>query len=206
MIGKQVTLREGYYWYKREQEGIGDDGKVTRGEYHKIANLFFQFFMSKVFEGHKVQMGSALGDVYIRGRKPTYRVLEGKVLGVPVDWGETRKYWRVLAKDRGMSFEDFIKNVPRSERTPVYHANEETDGLRYAISWSRLDVKLLTKSMYSLIFTRYNKRMCAKLVKDGKEFEIVTAHLPILPELGLKAIRKRHYEGYKKEAAQNRVQ
>lgn len=169
-VGRQYTLADSYPMYR---EASTAKKKMVKAKYFKITDLYLQFLIDKLFEGHEIAMGAKLGSLYIGARKLTPRLdANGKIIGVAIGWGRTGKHWRKMAEERGMTFKEFIEKVPQSERPPIYCFNEHTSGYAYTLRWTKDEATLATKSFYSLRFARANKRRVNEEVNNGTEYVI----------------------------------
>ena len=99
-----------------------------------------------------------MGTIYIVGRKPTIRFDEdGKVVGLAPDWVETKKLW-----DRDPE--------AKAKKQRVFHTNSHSDGYRFKWNWSKNNVLVENKTLYSLRLTRDNKRIVNSLIEKGVQF------------------------------------
>lgn len=148
------NLRDSYKYYKKEAET-----PVPLKDYIAISQDFTKFIMSKVFEGEKVKLPEGMGTLYVKGKKVKMRVHPetGEIMGAAPDWVNTKKLWE-------------SSKEAKERKQLVYHLNEHTNGVRYKIFWSRKNNPIKNKSLYSLIFTRTNKRILHTLLKKGKEY------------------------------------
>lgn len=147
------NLRASHKFYKEES---GD--KIDIKVYLEIVLGFIKFLMSKVFEGHEVKLPARLGSFYIRGRKVKPKLNEdGNIVGLAPNWGETNKLWESNPQ-------------AKADKTLVYCFNEHSDGIRYKIIWSKMNVNVKNKTLYSIRFSRENKREVVKQIKQNKEY------------------------------------
>ena len=150
------NLRDSYKLYKEEEESPIDI-KV----YIKIVNGYMKFLMKKLFSRGEVMIPSRLGNLTITGKKVKVHIEDGQIKGLAPDWAETKRLWEndLEAKER---------------KQLAYHFNEETNGIRYRFNWSKQRVLMTNKTLYSLKFTRANKRELSGLIRQGKEYLIKT--------------------------------
>jgi hypothetical protein len=147
------NLRESYKIYKEKYEV-----KVSLKDYLIITTGFMQFMMLKVLDGVTVKLPARLGFYYIKGKKIKPKTdEEGNLINMAPDWVETKKLW-------ASSLE------AKESKTMVYHFNEHTNGVRYKIIWSKKNVNVKNKTVYSMQFSRNNKRAVVKSIKNNKEY------------------------------------
>ena len=149
------NLRDSYKQYKTSTKE-----PVECKQYLDISTAYIKFLMTKIFAGEEVFLPARLGTMAIKGRKQNISIDEhGNVKGLAPDWARTKKLW---AQD------------PESAATGkiVYHTNPHTNGLRYRFYWSKNRVLVKNKTLYSLKFSRTNKRELAKRVNSGSEYLI----------------------------------
>lgn len=150
---RTVNLRDSYRFYQKNAEE-----PVNVKAYIDIVLGFIKFMMKKVFEGKDIKLPAELGVLGVRGRKVKPRLdADGNIVGLAPDWVSTKKLWDTNEK-------------AKEAKTIVYHFNEHTSGFRYKITWFRKDMKFKNKSVYSICFSRNNKRTLSALIKGGKEY------------------------------------
>lgn len=116
--------------------------------------------MSLVFNGEDVCLPGRVGSIQVVGRKMTPKIKsDGTIGGAGPDWVKTKELW-----DRNPE--------AKAERRIVVHLNEHTNGLRYKITWHKRRVNMENQKLYSLIFSRTNKRDVHKMILSGKEYYI----------------------------------
>lgn len=150
------NLRDSYKLYKEKTEKPIIDIKT----YLDIVNGFMKFIMSKVFEGYEVRL-PRIGTVSIVGNKIKPRIGEdGEIKGLAPNWAETKKLWD--------------KNpTAKANKQLVYCFNEHTNGIRYKLLWAKKGVIIQNKKVYTLKFSRANKRKVNKLANEGKEYYVI---------------------------------
>lgn len=132
--------------------------KVNISTYLKILSKFFLFYVDYVFRGFEVEFPNRMGSVLIIGNKVKPKLDEnGNIKNLAPNWAETKKLW-----DRDPE--------AKKNKTLVYCFNEHSDGVRYKFLWSKRRVILDNKNIYSLRFTRDNKRLINSKVKEGAEY------------------------------------
>lgn len=125
--------------------------------YVDIVNMFFKFLMELIMSGEHIKLPYRTGEVLIRGKKQKIRVVEGEIKGAAPDWVRTKALW--------------ARNPEAKEQKKlIYHLNEHTQGMRYRITWLKKTMKAINQSIYSLRFTRTNKREVNKEIINGKEY------------------------------------
>lgn len=186
-------------WLKKRLEVLGETKTYTRYPVKKIERLerekdivpplmppetfylkivvgYFKFLLEKMFEGHEVKLGSRLGIIAIRGRKVRAKVdWKGEIKGVAPSWSKTKEFWIGEASKRNMTFQQYVKEVPRSERKLVYCFNEHSSNIKYRIVWFKKNVVVKNKTFYGLTFNRVNRRKLWSLINEGKEY-LVSEH------------------------------
>lgn len=124
----------------------------------EIANNFNKFLMEKVFEGFEVVLPARLGVLSVVGTKQEIKFdSEGNPM-LPPDWVKTKALWEKSPE-------------AKEQKKLVYHTNSHTGGVRYKIFWSKRRVLVTNKNLYSLRFTRTNKRRVhEEITKNKKEY------------------------------------
>lgn len=151
---RTVNLRDSYKFYQKQTEN-----PIDIKTYMSIVLGFLKFLMAKVIDGKDVKLPCELGIIGIRGRRQRPRLdEEGNIVGLPPDWVGTKKLWEENpeAKKRGQL---------------LYHFNEHSGGFRYKIVWFKKGFKFRNKSVYSIKFSRNNRRTVSGLIKGGKEYQ-----------------------------------
>lgn len=150
------NIRSSYKYYKSEV-----DNPVDIKTYLIIVSDFIQFLMNKVFDGFEVKLPARLGSFQIIGRKVKPKLdEEGNIIGLAPNWAETKKLW-----DRDKEAKD--------KKELVYCFNEHTNGVKYKFLWSKRNVNVKNKGIYSIKFSRANKRRINDLLKNGKEYIVL---------------------------------
>ncbi len=150
------NIRSSYKYYKSQVED-----PVDIKTYLSVVSDFIQFLMDKVFDGFEVKLPARLGSFQIVGRKIKPKLDEqGNVVGLAPNWAETKKLWD--------SNEEAKKN-----KELVYCFNEHTNGVKYKFLWSKKNVNVKNKTIYSIKFSRANKRRINSLLKEGKEYIVL---------------------------------
>ena len=153
---KSYNVRDSYKLYKEETiEPV--DIKV----YVSIVSGFIKFLTRKLFQRGEIVLPDRMGTINIVGKKAKITIEEGQVKGLAPDWKRTKELW---------SLDEEAKN----NKQLVFHFNEETNGVRYRFFWSKNRMLVPNKTLYRLVMTRTNKRELARLIKEGKEYQIKT--------------------------------
>jgi hypothetical protein len=151
---RTVNLRDSYKFYKSNEENP-IDAKI----YMEIVLGFIKFMMNKVFEGKDIKLQCELGIVGVRGKRQKPRLDEnGEIVGLAPDWVGTKKLWDENPE-------------AKAKRQILYHFNEHSAGVRYKVVWFKKGFKFRNKSIYSIRFSRKNKRTISNLIKGGKEYQ-----------------------------------
>ena len=107
------NLRTSYKDYKTQVEE-----PIDIKTYILIVNGFMKFIVMKLFHKGEVMLPERLGNIDIIGHKPTVEIVDGEIKGLAPDWAKTKLLWE----------ED---EESKTNKTLVYHFNEETEGIRY---------------------------------------------------------------------------
>lgn len=162
----KVCMRDSYSVYKASV-----DKPLKLNPYLNIIHAFIKFVMKKVCEGYIVNLGARLGYIGVRGKKAIPVINDaGEIKGVAPNWGKTKAFWLEKAKEMGISFEEYLKQVPKEQRQLIYCFNEHSNGLIYSIHWYKKKAVIANKMFYNLKFSRDNKRTVSKLAFEGKEY------------------------------------
>lgn len=148
-----LNLRTSYKYYKKNAEN-----PVSVKIYVYVLLGFLKFMMQKIFDGKDVRLPAKLGVLGIRGKKVKPRLdKDGNIIGLAPNWKKTIELWN---KDP----------EAKEKKKMVYHFNEHTNGLRYKIHWFKTNSVVKNIHMYSIRFSRDNKRMVTQLANSGKEY------------------------------------
>lgn len=146
------NIRSSYKDYKNTTEE-----PVSENDYIKLNYLYNKFLIAKVLQGHEVTLPSRLGTLSVIGRKQRVRIEDGEIVGLAPDWVKTKILW------------DSDPEAKKSKQL-LYHTNPHSDGVRYKYTWSKKNVLVENKTLYSLRLTRCNKRALSSLIKQGVPF------------------------------------
>lgn len=147
------NLRDSYKFYKDEYNSV-----IGIKIYLEIVLGYIQFLMFKVFEGHEIKLPARLGSFYIRGRKVKPRIgQDGEIKGLAPNWADTKKLWDSNPE-------------AKEKKEIVYCFNEHTDGVRYKLIWSKKNVNVKNKMIYSIRFSRDNKREVLRRLQKQQEY------------------------------------
>jgi nucleoid DNA-binding protein len=132
---------------------------VEKKVFLSIFNKFTKFIINKVLGGDEVQL-YRMGFLKIKGKKNKIIYNEdGTVKGISPNWKKTKLLWD--------SNEEAKKN-----KKLVYNTNEHSDGIRYSFKWSKTNLILKFKTLYSLRISRDNKRAVSSKIFEGQEYEL----------------------------------
>jgi hypothetical protein len=148
------NIRDSYKLYKETV-----DNPVDIKIYISIVNGFMKFLIRRLFEKGELLLPERLGKLFIIGKKVNVKIQDGKIKGLAPDWASTKELWESDPE-------------AKANKVLIYHFNEETNGIRYKIFWSKERVLVPNKTLYNLRMTRKNKRTISKIIKSGKEFLI----------------------------------
>tara|TARA_R110000850_G_scaffold254071_2_gene379391 strand:- start:931 stop:1389 length:459 start_codon:yes stop_codon:yes gene_type:complete len=150
------NLRESYKLYKEIVKEPVDIQTylILTAEYNK-------FLINKVQEGKEVTLPSRMGTLSIIGRKTKIRFDEnGNIEGLAPDWVKTKALWKSNPE-------------AKAKRKRIFHINSNTDGVRYKYLWSKKNVLVENKTLYSLRLTRTNKRTVHTKIVDGAQYKTI---------------------------------
>lgn len=148
------NLRDSYSLYKKTVENPVDIQTylVLTAEYNK-------FLINKVLDGKEVTLPSRMGTLSIVGREQQIKIDEdGKIKGLAPDWVGTKKMW------------DSNPEAKRLKKL-LFHTNPHTDNVRYKYLWSKKNVLVENKTLYSLRLTRTNKRAVHAKIMQGAPYK-----------------------------------
>ena len=167
-VGIRHTIRDTWGFYR---ENRVHQVKIKDDAYAKMCSAFFKLMMEKVHDGHEVVLPFKLGSIYVRGKKMMMvEAVDGKVKGMNISWGKTRKLWELKAKAMGLTLNEYIDAVPSEERKLVYSFNEHTNGYSFKLIWDKTEALAYNRHLYSLVFAKDNKRRLHKAITAGKEY------------------------------------
>lgn len=153
MLKVEGNIRKSFKTYRRTK---GNNLKLN--EYITLANGFMEHIMEDVGKGNELTLPSNMGTLCVVGRKvPIQAITENGMRLLPPDWVATKKL-----RDSDP--------VSKAERKVVYHLNEETNGTIYKVHWSKKNMILTNKTLYSLKIARDPARAISDLIKGGKEY------------------------------------
>lgn len=148
------NLRDSYKLYKETVEN-----PVDIKTYLSLTAEYNKFLINKVLEGKEVTLPSKMGTLSILGKAQEIKFNEeGKVIGLAPDWVKTRELWKNNAE-------------AEKKKQLVYHTNPHTDNVRYKFLWSKRNVLVENKTLYSLRLTRTNKRAVHQKILDGAQYK-----------------------------------
>lgn len=133
------------------------DEPVDKRTYLDLVAAYNKFLIEKCLDGHEVTLPSRLGILSIVGRQSKVRFENGKPVGLAPDWVKTKKLWDSNPE-------------AKKKKQLLYHTNAHSQGFRYKWNWSKTNVLVENKTLYSLILSRANKRAVHKLILEGKQF------------------------------------
>lgn len=148
------NLRESYKLYKKSV-----DNPIDIKRYLVLAADYNKFLLEKVLDGKEVTLPSRMGTLSILGKKQIVKFdEEGKIKGLAPDWVKTKQLW---------------ESNPEAKKAKklLYHTNSHTDNVRYKFLWSKKNVLVENKTLYSLRLTRTNKRAVHQKILDGAQYK-----------------------------------
>lgn len=148
------NLRESYKLYKKSVSNPVDI-KV----YLLLAADYNKFLLDKVLDGKEITLPSRMGTLSIVGRKQKIKFNDkGEIIGLAPDWVKTKALW---------------DNNPeaKEKKKRLFHTNSHTGNVRYKFLWSKKNVLVENKTLYSLRLTRTNKRAVHKKILKGAQYK-----------------------------------
>lgn len=154
MIQENKSIKSSYTTYKNTTEE-----PISKKDYEAINKLYMLFLINKVSQGNEVTLPARLGTLRLKGVKERVKIVNGIISGLAPDWVATRELW---------------KRDPeaKKQKKRVFHINTHSDGIRYRWHWSKLNVLVTNKTLYSLRMSRDNKRLVPKLVKNKVDLKV----------------------------------
>lgn len=154
-----INSRSSYNYYKSKADNPQDSKTYLR-----VISEFMTFIMDRVFEGYEVHLPARLGVFSIVGKKIRPKInSEGEIDNLAPDWVATKKLWESNPE-------------ARENKQLVYHFNEHSEGIRYKLLWSKLNVNVKNKSAYTFKLSRANKRKINSLISEGKEYLVLNRY------------------------------
>ena len=134
---------------------------VEKKDYIDICSLYNRFIIRKVLQGIIIRLPSKMGTLCITGKKQKIRRDEsGNIVSLAPNWRKTMEYWK--------NNEEAKKN-----KKIIYCTNEHSNGVRYKYFWSKKNVVVPFKNLYSFRLVRENKRAVRSAILEGHEFLII---------------------------------
>ncbi len=143
------NLRSSYTEYKK-----GCPKPVKLKDYLTLTSEYNKFLIEKVLEGKEVTLPSRMGTLTVVGKTQNFK--NGTAALAP-DWVKTKVLWEKSEK-------------AKAEKKLVYHTNSHTDGVRYKFLWSKKNVLVENKTLFSLRMTRTNKRAVHQKILNGSQY------------------------------------
>lgn len=143
------NLRSSYIEYKKSCPK-----PVKLKDYLTLTSDYNKFLIEKVLEGKEVTLPSRMGTLAVVGKTQNFK--NGGVSLAP-DWVKTKVLWEKSEK-------------AKVEKKLVYHTNSHTDGVRYKFLWSKKNVLVENKTLFSLRMTRTNKRAVHQKILEGSQY------------------------------------
>lgn len=149
---KHKNIRDSYLKYQE----ITEEGTVNVKDFTDINKLYNKFLIRKALAGEVVTIPARMGTLSIQGKKIEITLDEnGKIKNLAPNWAATKRLWDSNPK-------------AKEEKKLIYCTNENTDGIRYKWLWSKFNMLVENKALYTLILTRENKRLAHKSIVEGK--------------------------------------
>lgn len=155
MLIVDKNIRASFRRYRKNNENT----IIDSSRYIKMCRAFNTYMMDSIIEGNNIQLPAKLGRLYITGRKIEIAYNEDGKPNLAIDWQKTKKMWAA-------------KPQTKIDKKVLYHTNDNTNGVRYKLVWSKKDVKVEHKNFYSMRLSRRNKKKITLSIKSGKEYFI----------------------------------
>lgn len=144
----EVNIADGYSYYKKR---FGR--RINKNTFKRIIQEYCKHMMYHVVRGDYVAFPSKFGGLSVRGYKRSLEE-DGKI-NLFIDYKETKKLWEKHPEYK-------------EQKKYIYHTNEHSDGYNYRFFWTKFNIMLENKFLYSLVLSRKNKRELAKHIKSGE--------------------------------------
>ena len=150
------NIKDSYLLYKKNT-----NNPIEKRDYNYICSLFNKFLMKKVLSGETIRFPAKLGTLAIVGKKQKIRRdKDGNIVSLAPNWKKTIEYWN-------------RNEEAKINKKIIYCTNEHSNGVRYKFFWSKLNVSVCFKNLYSLRLVRENKRAVRDAILSGHEFLII---------------------------------
>ena len=177
-VAEKVGIPEIYKFYKetliykgkrfRSKDKIFKDAHRYIIDHQTFSNILkdFNLELARMIleENLEFRMPSNLGTIRIRKYKKKIRFNEDGSIderSLTIDWGATKRYW---AQEYPGLTPIELKKI-KGKRL-LYHMNEHTENYICKLFWNKMGCMIINRQVYSLIFTRTNKRRLAALIKN----------------------------------------
>lgn len=139
-----------------------DINPASEKEFRDIAAGFNKFIVNKLIAGETIRLPEKTGEMKIAGVKvkPSIDPETGNIKGLAPDWKATNELWDTC--------EECKKN-----KQLVFYLNEETNGVRYSIRWSKAGSYISNKDFYSFVAVRSFKALLKEAIRMKKEYFII---------------------------------
>jgi len=138
--------------------------KIKKKMYSEILRDYSEFLQEKLIEKGIIYLPENTGFIKICGYEMEYESMnDNKVVKVnaPINWKATNELWN-------------NDEEAKRDKKLIYYLNEDTNGVRYSISWSKAKIPLKFKDTFMFIACRHLKRKTSKSIQNGKEYQINT--------------------------------
>lgn len=153
---KRVFLPDSFPTYKK----LSDKPK-NKEIYLEIVKGFMKFIVSTVLSGESVKLPQRMGELGVVGRKKKIKLDEnGNPKGLAPNWHETKRLWERSPE-------------ARERKEKIYFLNEHTNNVKYKFIWSKKDIIVENKALYSFRLTKGNKRETSARIFSGQDYTIL---------------------------------
>lgn len=145
--------------YREFQKLAKEDNKKIphRDIYYPVLSLFMEYLSEQLLNEGLITLPYGLGKLCIIGCTKKIKFKDNKIVGLPVDWLETKKLWE---RDK----------ESKKNKQLVFFLNEHTNGIMYSFRWYRTNVYSTNKNLYDFRPCRGIKKKLCNNIKSGKEY------------------------------------
>lgn len=148
-----LGMEDSYKLYKKNNKK-GVSYKV----YRDIFTLYIKYLVDKLMKGETVTLPERMGALEFVGKKMKPKLDEnGNITGLSPDWQKTNELWNRCPECK-------------ERKELVFFFNENTQGIRYRIKWSKKRVFVENKEFYTFKLSIGNKEKFIDRLRNGQEF------------------------------------
>lgn len=158
-ISKGYSLDHAYGFYKKSVAKKAQKFKISKKEYKEICKEYISTIIDiMLLEGQTIPLPYGLGDLRIRRSLtiPEFGLAKSD-RKLKIDWKSTNELW---------------KSNPelKEQKQFVYHLNDHSDGWYAVWHWTKFNMRLKGKRVYSFDPCWSNKRRLAKIMQEPKAY------------------------------------